>query len=165
MQAADEGVVHVVAQVGRQDDDAVVLLHPLQQVADLDVGVAVVGVLDLGALAEDGVGLVEEQDGVAVGRLVEDAVEVLLGLADVLADHRRQVDLVQLEAQLGGDDLGGHRLAGAGRAGEEGGRRPRPRPAAVEAPRLQHGAAVAHRREISRNWLSWSAGRTMSSQA
>ena len=41
-------------------DHALVLLHPLQQVADLDVGVAVVGVADLGALAEQRVGLVEE---------------------------------------------------------------------------------------------------------
>ena len=36
------------------------LLHALEQVVDLDVGEAVVGVLDLGALAEQGVRLVEE---------------------------------------------------------------------------------------------------------
>src|SRR4029450_7880241 len=42
VQPAYERVVHVPAEVGRQDDDALVLLHPLEQVADLDVGVAVV---------------------------------------------------------------------------------------------------------------------------
>ena len=61
---ADERLVHVLAEVRREDGDAVVVLHPLEQVADLDVGVAVVGVAHLGALAEQGVGLVEEQDGV-----------------------------------------------------------------------------------------------------
>jgi len=48
-----------------------------------------VGVLHLGALAEDGVGLVEEEDGVAALRFVEDALQVLLCLADVFADDRR----------------------------------------------------------------------------
>ena len=62
VQPPHERVVHVAAEVGRQHDGPVVLLHPLQQVADLDVGVAVVRVLDLAALAEQRVGLVEEQD-------------------------------------------------------------------------------------------------------
>ena len=38
--------------VGGEDRDAVVLLHLLQQVGDLEVGVAVVESLNLGALAE-----------------------------------------------------------------------------------------------------------------
>ena len=80
-------------------DHALVLLHALQQVADLDVGVAVVRVPDLAALAEQRVGLVEEQDGVGGLGFGEDARQVLLGLADVLADHRRQVDLVQVQAR------------------------------------------------------------------
>ena len=50
---------------------------------------------------------------------VEDLVEVLLRLADVLADDRRQVELEQVEAELAGDDLGGQRLAGARRPGEQ----------------------------------------------
>ena len=46
------------------------VLHPLQQVIHLDVGVAVVAVLDLRALAEQGIGLVEEQDrAAALGRV------------------------------------------------------------------------------------------------
>ena len=50
-------------------DRARVGLHPLQQVGDLDVRVAVLGVLHLRALAEQRVGLVEEQDRVgALGR-------------------------------------------------------------------------------------------------
>ena len=86
-------------QVGRQDGQAAIGLHPLQQVADLDVGVAVVAVLDLAPLAEEGVGLVEEEDRAAVLGRVEDPAQVLLGLADVLADHAGQVDPVQVQAQ------------------------------------------------------------------
>ena len=74
------------AHVGGQDGQAAVRLHALQQIADLDVGVAVVAVLDLAALAEQRIGLVEQQDRAAVLGGVEDAAQILLRLADVLAD-------------------------------------------------------------------------------
>jgi hypothetical protein len=78
-----------------------------------------VRIVDRGALAEQGVGLVEQQDRVGVLGGGEHAVQVLLGLTDVLADHPGQVDPVQVEAQLPGDDLGAHGLAGAGRPREQ----------------------------------------------
>jgi hypothetical protein len=56
-----------------------------------------VGVGDLRALAEQRVGLVEEEDRVGAVRRIEDAVEVLLGLPDVLRDDRGEVDAEQLE--------------------------------------------------------------------
>ena len=62
VEAAHEGLVDVGAQVRGQDRQAVEPLHPLEQVGDLDVGVAVAGVLDLGPLAEQRVGLVEQQE-------------------------------------------------------------------------------------------------------
>ena len=101
-----ERLVDVGAQVRRQDGQAVERLHPLQQVGDLDVGVAVARVAHLGALAEERVGLVEEQHAVDAVGLGEDPVEVLLGLADVLVDDRGEVDDVEVEAELAGDDLG-----------------------------------------------------------
>ena len=52
---------------------------------------------------------------------VEDAAQVLLRLADVLADDAGEVDPVEVEAQVRGDDLGGHRLAGPARPREQGG--------------------------------------------
>ena len=61
-QPAGERLVEILAPVGGEDREAVEPLHALQQVADLDVGEAVVRVLDLGALAEQRVRLVEEQD-------------------------------------------------------------------------------------------------------
>src|ERR671913_286304 len=51
-----------------EDHRAGVALHLLQEVGDLDVGVAVVGVRDLRALAEQRVGLVEEEDRVGALR-------------------------------------------------------------------------------------------------
>jgi hypothetical protein len=108
--AADEGLVHVLSQVGGEDDDALVIVHALEQVRHLDVGVAVMGVAHGGALAEQGVGLAEDEDGVAGGGLVEDAGQVLLGLADVRGEHPGQVALVEVEAQGVGEDVGGHGL-------------------------------------------------------
>ena len=96
-----ERLVHLLAQVGREDDDAVVLLDAPEEVVDLEVGVAVVRVADLVRLPEQRVGLVEEQDRVAACAGLEDLGEVLLGLADILRHHRRQVDPEQLEAELG----------------------------------------------------------------
>ena len=68
--------------------DARVLLDALEQVVDLEVGPAVTGLLDLAALAEHGVGLVEEQHAVGALGVGEEAAEVLLGLADPLAHDR-----------------------------------------------------------------------------
>src|SRR5690606_17274111 len=89
------------------------------QVVDLDVGVAVVAVLDLAPLAAEGVRLVEEAEGAAAFGRVEEAAQVLLRFADVFADDGREVDAVEVEAEGVGEDLGGHRLARAALAGEE----------------------------------------------
>ena len=71
--------------------------------------------------------------------LVEDAGEVLLGLADVLRDHHRQVDPVDVEPRLAAEQRRGQRLAGAGRAVEQravAGREGAPQAPAVEDARL-----------------------------
>jgi hypothetical protein len=61
MESPGERRVDVLAQVTGQDDQAVVFLEALEQVAHLGVGVAVGAMPDLGPLAEQGVGLVEEE--------------------------------------------------------------------------------------------------------
>src|SRR5262249_17817199 len=105
--------------VRRQDREPAIRLHALQEVVDLDVGVAIVAVLHLAALPEERVGLVEEEDGATVLCRVEETAEVLLRLADVLAHDRGEVDAIQIQAQLVRDPLGRHRLARAALAGEE----------------------------------------------
>ena len=73
----------------------------------------------LHALAEDGVGFIEQQQRVGdVGR-VENALEVLLGLPDVLVDHLRKVDAVHGKIELARQDFRGHGLARARRPREE----------------------------------------------
>ena len=119
MQPPHEGLVHVLVPVGGKDDDALVFVHPLQEVADLDIGVPVMGVANLAAPAEKGVRFVEEQDGVAALGLGEDFGQVLLRLPDVFADHRRKIDLVDVQRQRAGDDVGSHRLAGPRGAGKQ----------------------------------------------
>ena len=85
--------------VGGEDRQPAIGLHALQQVVDLDIGVAVVAVLHLAALAEQRVGLVEEQDRAAVLGRVEQPAQVLLGLADVFADHGGEIDAVEVQPQ------------------------------------------------------------------
>ena len=99
---------------------AVVLLDALQEVADQHVAEVLAGgrrLLD--ARGEQRVGLVEEQHRRGALGLGEHLVDVLLGLADVLADQLGQVDGVQRTPERRGDRLGGRGLARAGPAGEQ----------------------------------------------
>src|SRR3954469_17621941 len=128
--------------IGGQDREARELLHALEQVGDLDVGVAVVRVADGASLAEQRVGLVEEKHGAGALGVVEDDVEVLLGLADVFRDDLREVDGKEIGCELGGDGMGGHGLAGAALPGEQRGDALRVDERA-EAPIVEHLAAEA----------------------
>ena len=141
-QPAAERLVDRAVVVRGEDADAAEGLEPLEQVVGLLVGVAIVAGLDGGALAEQRVGLVEQQDRVACLRGVEQAREVLLGLADPLRDDLAHVDLVEVGGQLLGDEARGHRLARAGGAREQ---RRYAQPAAdvrSEAPGLVDGLAL-----------------------
>ena len=125
-------------------DRARVGLHALQQVGDLDVGVAVVGVRDLRALAEQGVGLVEEQDRVGAVGGGEDPLQVLLGLADVLARRSSARSTRNRSSPRSrGDHLRRHRLAGARLAREQDLEPLGPRHGDLVAPLRQHLVAVA----------------------
>src|SRR5437870_4799051 len=84
-------------EVGRQDGQPAVGLHALQQIADLDVRVAIVAIFHFAALAEEGIGLVKQQNHATLFSGVEDSAQVLLGLTDVLADGGRQIDSIQVE--------------------------------------------------------------------
>ena len=63
-----ECLVEIASEIGGQDRQAVETFQPLQEKIDGDVGITVVAVLDLGALAEERVGLVEEQRNAARAR-------------------------------------------------------------------------------------------------
>src|SRR5262249_14906261 len=64
-----------------------------------------------GALSEQGVRFVEEQDGITALRLLEYSAEVLLGFTDVFTHNSRQIDLECLELQLARDNLDRHGLS------------------------------------------------------
>ncbi len=72
--------------------------------------------LDGGALTEQRVGFVEQEDGVSGLGGVEQGREVLLGLADPLRDDLSKIDLVDLGPEILRDQTRAHRLARAGRA-------------------------------------------------
>src|SRR5690606_20799534 len=109
-----EGIIDIGPQIAGQDDNPLMLLHLLQQIADFDVCIPVVRVLDLAPLAEESIRLVEEEHGIALFRLFEDPVQILLRLSDVLADDRGEVDLIEVYAQIPGHHLCCHRLSRPG---------------------------------------------------
>jgi len=55
-----EGLIQVCPQVGGEDREAVEGFDALQEICDLDIGISIAGVGDLGSLAEESIGLVEE---------------------------------------------------------------------------------------------------------
>ena len=61
-----ERLVDILKEIRRHQHNAIVFLHLLEQIRGLYVRMSVVGVLDLGALAEKCVGLVKEQHAVCV---------------------------------------------------------------------------------------------------
>jgi len=89
-----------VGNVGRQDREAAVRLHPLQQeVHPRCLAVPVVRVLHLGSRRAEIArrpSSKEEDDGRPPQRPSNNRLRFLLGLPDVLAHHARQVDPVQV---------------------------------------------------------------------
>src|SRR5688572_9459143 len=117
--ASYKRVVEVFPKVCGKDNYAVVFFHPLQQVTRLQVGISVMAVLDLTPLAKYGICFIEKEHCVAGLPLVENLLQIFLGFTDVFAHNPGEVNLVKLKAQVGCQDLGGHSLAGAGRACEQ----------------------------------------------
>ena len=81
--------------------DAVVTLHALEKVVRLRVGKAVVGLVNIGAFAEERIGLIEEQQNFILLGAGKQLAEILLGLSDVLGSDGREIDAKQGNAQIG----------------------------------------------------------------
>ena len=96
MEAADESLVQIVFEIGRQDEQARIIFHSLQKITDLLIRILVMGALDVRALAEQGVGLVEEQNPILGFRPFEDAFEVLLRLTDIFGNDLGQIDSIHI---------------------------------------------------------------------
>ena len=72
VETTSERLVEIGPEVGGQDGESGEPFDALQQVRNLDVGVTIARIFDLAPLAEDGVGLVEQQHRVRLLRLTED---------------------------------------------------------------------------------------------
>src|SRR5262245_10298352 len=114
--AALERLIDRCATVRGEDRDAFKRVEALEQVVDLQVRVTIVARAHLGALREQRVSLVEQKDDLAVLRGIEDRREISLGLTDPLGHHFREIDLIEIEAELARDHARDHRLARAGLA-------------------------------------------------
>src|SRR2546422_5464061 len=52
-QTTQEGCIHISLAVGCQNSDTIKLLHALQEIVDLDIGKAIVSILDLCSLPKE----------------------------------------------------------------------------------------------------------------
>ena len=114
-----EGWVDVGFFVAGHHDNASEVFDELEQVVGVGVGVAVVGIPNIGTLGKQRVGFVKKQHRTHACGSREDPPEILGCLADVLRHGCGEVDPHQVEAELVGEDLGSQGLAGPSRAGEQ----------------------------------------------
>src|SRR5207237_8601258 len=94
-------------------------LQPWQEEVGFEVRVAVVRALYRGAVGEQGVAFVDEQNDIELLGAREELIEALLRFADVFVDHRGEIEPVEIHLQRRGEELGGQGVAGAARPGEE----------------------------------------------
>ena len=83
MKPSQERAVDVSAFPGGEDRDASVFLDSLQEIIDLYVGVTIVTIMHVGALPEERIGFVEEENRITSLRGSEDALQIFLCLANV----------------------------------------------------------------------------------
>src|SRR5690554_4769570 len=88
----DKSLVYVIFEVGSQDDQSREILHPLQQVTHLLVGIFVMGILYVGTFPEQGIGFIKEQNPILVFSFLKHLLEIFLGFTDVFGDYLGKVD-------------------------------------------------------------------------
>src|SRR6185437_10207561 len=118
---AQERGIEIDAKIACEDCKAAIRLDALQQIADLNVCVAIMAVADFTASPEERVGFIEEENRAGIFRRVEDRTQILLGLTDVLTDHLTEIDAPKIETQIVCEDLRRKGLAGSTRPMEKGG--------------------------------------------
>src|SRR5258708_1766550 len=119
VEAAAECGIEACPTVAGQERDAIEGLDALEQIVGLRVGKTVVGFLDFGALAEQRIGFVEEENDTGLLGLRQELCEVLLGLPYIFAGDGGEIRAVERQTELSGEPTRGQRLAGPGLAGEQ----------------------------------------------
>src|SRR5438552_10644610 len=94
MKPSRERVVDLITIAGGEDREAGVVLNSLQKIIKLDVCVAVMAILHLGAFAKEGIRFIEKEDCTTAIRRIEDAPQILLRLANIFRDYGAQIDPV-----------------------------------------------------------------------
>ena len=119
VEAPEQGLIEKPVVVGRSDDEAVraVLLDELQE--RIENAAHFTHIVFKGAVSRDGIEFIEEIDARFVPDQVEDLPQLGAGLAHEFGDKLVHLDRVEGQAEFVGKNPGGHRLAGAGRAGEQ----------------------------------------------
>ena len=72
LEAPGKSIVYIAALIGGQYDQPVLAFNALQEVRDFLVGVLIMGIADVGALAEEGIGFVKKQNPVFMLGFIEE---------------------------------------------------------------------------------------------
>ena len=106
VESSFECVIDCGIQICRENDDALKAFDFLEQQVDFHIGIAVIGVFDFGALGEDGIRFVKEEQCAACGRFAEAFLEVFFCFADIFGDDCGNAHAIERHAEFVGDDFG-----------------------------------------------------------
>src|SRR3989442_1137744 len=97
-ETAQERCVHIPFAVGSENGNAIKLLHALQEIVDLDISKAIVGIFHLRALSEECIGFIKEKQDIGPLACIEDQLQPLLSLTNIFAHDTGQVYTVEIHA-------------------------------------------------------------------
>src|SRR5688572_31405830 len=116
---SNERLIDILLSICRKDRDAFVTFQSEQQVTDLHVGITIVAIADPAAFPEKSIGLVEKENGPGLVRGGKYSSDILLGLADVFADDRREINAIEIGSHLLSNNLCCQGFAGSLRTHEQ----------------------------------------------
>ncbi len=84
----------------------------LEQKIGFHVGITIVRILDFSSFTEPRVRFIEEKYGTASVGGIKQPAQAFFRFSNVFVDYLREINAVQVELELSGDNLGGHRFSG-----------------------------------------------------
>src|SRR6476661_3128382 len=118
--ATQKGLVQSALAIRGEYGQPAIGLHALQQIADFDIGIAIMTVFDFAAFPKECVGFIEQEHRSAFLGGIKDTAKILFRLANVFVNDLAQVNPIEIKTQLAGKDFGGHGFARAAGSGKQG---------------------------------------------
>ena len=104
-QATQKGIIQCRLKVGRENGQAVVMLDALQQIANFKVGVTIMAIAHLTALAKQRIRLIKQQNGAAALGGSKHTRQIFFSFTNPFTNYPGKINLQRYAAGEGGYPL------------------------------------------------------------